>query len=57
MHARKLEEAGYVRCSKSFAERRPRTAYGLTDAGLKALGRYLDHMQAVIEATRNTLDR
>ena len=57
VHARKLEDAGYVRCFKSFAERRPRTDYRLTDAGRRALGRYLDHMQAVIAATRTTLDR
>ena len=57
VHARKLEDAGYVRCIKSFAERRPRTDYRLTDAGRRALSRYLDHMQAVIAATRTTLDR
>jgi DNA-binding MarR family transcriptional regulator len=57
VHARKLEDAGYIRCTKSFAERRPRTAYRLADSGLKALERYLDHMQAVIAATRTTLDR
>ena len=57
VHARKLEEAGYIRCNKSFAERRPRTAYRLADTGLRALERYLDHMQAVIEATRSHLDR
>lgn len=57
VHARKLEEARYIRCSKSFAERRPRTEYRLSETGLKALERYLDHMQAVISATRHTLDR
>ena len=57
VHARKLEDAGYIRCTKSFAERRPRTAYRIADAGVKALGRYLDHMQAVIAATRITLER
>jgi DNA-binding MarR family transcriptional regulator len=57
VHARKLEEAGYIRCTKSFAARRPRTAYRLAESGLRALQRYLDHMQAVIAATRTTLDR
>jgi DNA-binding MarR family transcriptional regulator len=51
-HARKLEEAGYVSCTKSFAERRPRSAYRLTPAGRAALNRYLDHVEAVIRATR-----
>jgi DNA-binding MarR family transcriptional regulator len=51
-HARKLEEAGYVSCTKSFAERRPRTAYRLTPSGRAALNRYLDHVEAVIRATR-----
>jgi DNA-binding MarR family transcriptional regulator len=51
-HARKLEEAGYVSCTKSFAERRPRTAYRLTASGRAALNRYLDHVEAVIRATR-----
>ena len=51
-HARKLEEAGYVSCTKSFAGRRPRSAYRLTSAGRAALNRYLDHVEAVIKATR-----
>jgi DNA-binding MarR family transcriptional regulator len=51
-HARKLEEAGYVTCTKSFAERRPRSAYRLTTVGRAALNRYLDHVEAVIKATR-----
>lgn len=57
VHARKLEEARYIRCAKSFAARRPRTEYRLAEAGLRALERYLDHMQSVIAATRHTLDR
>ena len=57
VHARKLEEARYIRCTKSFAARRPRTEYRLAEAGLRALERYLDHMQSVIAATRHTLDR
>ena len=53
-HARKLEEAGYVTCTKSFAGRRPRSAYRLTVVGRAALNRYLDHVEAVIKATRRT---
>ncbi|HXB73758.1 MAG TPA: transcriptional regulator [Candidatus Acidoferrales bacterium] len=52
VHARKLEEAGYVSCTKSFAGRLPRTDYKLTPAGRRALDRYLDHMEALIQATR-----
>lgn len=52
VHARKLEDAGYVRCSKSFEGRLPKTEYQLTAAGREALGRYLDHMEALIRATR-----
>jgi DNA-binding HxlR family transcriptional regulator len=51
-HARKLEDAQYVRCTKSFAGRVPKTDYGLTPAGRRALERYLDHMEALIRATR-----
>src|SRR5580692_6096297 len=51
-HARKLEEAKYVTCTKSFDGRRPRSAYRLTPAGRAALNRYLDHVEAVIKATR-----
>ncbi len=52
VHARKLEEAEYVECTKSFEGRVPRTEYRLAPAGRKALERYLDHMQALIEAMR-----
>jgi DNA-binding HxlR family transcriptional regulator len=52
VHARKLEEAGYVACLKSFEGRIPRTEYRLTAAGRKALERYLEHMEALIRATR-----
>ena len=52
VHARKLEEAGYVSCHKSFDGRVPRTEYKLTAAGKKALERYLSHMEALIHATR-----
>ena len=52
VHARKLEEAGYVGCRKSFEGRTPRTDYTLTTAGRKALERYLEHMEAIIRTTR-----
>jgi|SRR5271157_1527476 len=53
VHARKLEEAGYLSCAKSFQGRMPRTDYRLTAAGRRALERYLDHMEALIQATRD----
>ena len=53
VHARKLEEAGYVTCTKSFEGRVPKTDYALTAAGRKALERYLNHMEAIIRATRD----
>ena len=52
VHARKLEEAEYVICLKSFEGRIPKTEYKLTTAGRKALDRYLNHMEALIKATR-----
>ncbi len=52
VHARKLEEAGYVECLKLFAGRTPRTEYRLTPAGRDALERYLSHMEGLIRATR-----
>jgi len=52
VHARKLEEAGYVSCSKSFEGRVPKTEYKLAAAGRRALERYLDHMEALIQAMR-----
>jgi DNA-binding MarR family transcriptional regulator len=51
-HARKLEDAGYVACTKSFEARRPKSIYRITAAGRKALLRYLEHIEAVIKATR-----
>jgi DNA-binding transcriptional ArsR family regulator len=51
-HARKLEEAGYVACTKSFEARRPKSSYRITHVGRKALLRYLEHIEAVIKATR-----
>jgi DNA-binding HxlR family transcriptional regulator len=52
VHARKLEDAAYVTCTKSFQGRVPKTEYRLTAAGRRALERYLDHMEALIRATR-----
>ena len=52
--ARKLEDAGYVSCSKSFAGRTPKTEYSLTAAGRRALERYLDHMEALIGRMRKS---
>jgi DNA-binding HxlR family transcriptional regulator len=52
VHARRLEDAGYVTCTKSFEGRVPRTDYRLTPAGRGALERYLDHMEALIERVR-----
>lgn len=53
VHARKLEEAGYVECTKSFEGRTPRTEFNLTDAGRRALTAYLNHMEALIQAVRD----
>ena len=52
VHARKLEEAEYISCTKSFEGRMPRTEYKLTDAGRRALEKYLNHMEALIHAMR-----
>jgi DNA-binding HxlR family transcriptional regulator len=52
VHARKLEEAAYVTCNKYFDGRVPKTEYKLTTAGRSALERYLNHMEALIRATR-----
>jgi DNA-binding HxlR family transcriptional regulator len=54
VHARKLEEAGYVECRKSFNGRVPKTEYRLTQLGRRAFKRYLDHMEALIDAVRDT---
>jgi DNA-binding MarR family transcriptional regulator len=51
VHARKLEEAEYVTCTKSFEGRVPRTEYAITPLGRRALERYLDHMEALIKST------
>ena len=53
VHARKLEDAEYIACTKSFEGRMPKTQYRLTQAGRRALERYLDHMEALIRATRD----
>jgi DNA-binding transcriptional ArsR family regulator len=52
VHARKLEDAGYIACQKYFEGRLPKTDFRLTAPGRKALERYLDHMEAIIQATR-----
>jgi len=53
VHARKLEEAGYISCSKFFAGRMPKTEYRLTAVGRRALETYLDRMESLIQATKN----
>jgi DNA-binding HxlR family transcriptional regulator len=53
VHARKLEEADYIVCTKSFDGRLPKTEYRLTATGRRALERYLNHMEALIRATRD----
>lgn len=52
VHARRLEEAKYVECTKSFQGRMPKTEYRLTASGRKAFERYLDHMEALVHAMR-----
>lgn len=52
VHARKLEEAGYISCDKDFAGRTPRTTYTLTTAGRAAFERYLGHMEALIQSMK-----
>ncbi|HEV3218271.1 MAG TPA: transcriptional regulator [Candidatus Acidoferrales bacterium] len=53
VHARRLEEADYIACRKSFDGRLPKTEFRLTAAGRRALERYLNHMEALIQATRD----
>jgi DNA-binding transcriptional ArsR family regulator len=53
VHARRLEESGYVSCDKTFSGRTPRTVYTLTASGRRALEKYLDHMDAIIRAARS----
>jgi len=52
VHARKLEDAGYVTCTKGFEGRLPRTEFALTESGHRALRQYLDHMEAIIKHAR-----
>ena len=52
VHTRKLEDAGYVTCTKGFQGRTPRTEFALTAAGRRALQKYLDHMEAIISNAR-----
>ena len=54
VHARKLEEAGYISCTKFFEGRLPKTEYKLTPAGRSALEKYLSHMESLIKQMRNT---
>lgn len=53
-HTRKLEEAGYLKCSKDFADRKPRTRYSLSAAGRRALQKYINHMEALISSMKNS---
>ncbi|MDQ6759616.1 MAG: transcriptional regulator [Acidobacteriota bacterium] len=53
VHARKLEEAGYVACRKSFEGRMPKSEYKLTEPGKRAFEKYLNHMEALIQAMRD----
>ena len=52
MHARKLEEAGYIGCDKTFDGRVPRTEYRLSATGRRAFDKYLSHMEAIIKAAK-----
>ncbi len=54
VHARRLEEAGFISCEKSFVDRVPRTEYQLTPAGRRALDEYLDHMESLIRRVRES---
>lgn len=54
VHARKLEDAGYITCAKSFDGRMPKTEYQLTTAGRRALESYLNHMETLIQQMRNS---
>ena len=54
VHARKLEDAGYISCAKSFEGRTPKTEFSLTPSGRRALERYLDHMEALIGRMRRS---
>ena len=55
-HAKRLEEAGYLICTKSYEGKTPKTEFGLTNRGRMELKAYLDHMEAIIHATRRPAD-
>lgn len=57
VHARKLEVAGFVACAKTFENRRPVTRYRLAAQGRRALQRYVDHIEALVRVTRQSLER
>lgn len=57
VHARRLEEAGYIKVTKGFAERKPRTEYRLTPKGRRALEMYLEQMESILSETRHALER
>ena len=57
VHARRLEEAGYVKVTKGFEERKPRTEYRLTPKGRRALEMYLEQMESILSETRHALER
>ncbi len=57
VHARKLEEAGYVKVTKAFEDRRPRTAYRLTTKGRRSLEAYLKQMETILSEAREALER
>ena len=57
VHARKLEEAGYIRVTKGFEDRKPKTEYRLTAKGRRALQEYLDQMETILSEARDALER
>ncbi len=57
VHARKLEEAGYIKVTKGFEDRKPRTEYRLTTKGRRALDSYVRQMESILSATRDALER
>ena len=57
VHARKLDEAGYIRVTKAFEARKPRTAYRLTAKGRRALESYLGQMETILSETREALEK
>lgn len=57
VHARKLEEAGYIKVSKGFEDRKPKTEYRLTHRGRRALEVYLDRMETILGEARDALER